>query len=336
MSNTSNIFICMSAYHLLQALNIGRENDVVVISMDDIDQKLNDALKDKFSSKVIFTPGLDKYKKHKITIPIIFRYNMAKVIRCVKNKRIGNIYVFNDVSPITQYLCHNISFEGEVIMVEEGIGLYRDSIVRQKMLFKLFGQISFGESFNFILRQGTSDSVQTILCHYPQLLDEQQLQKKIRLMPSANYGDLAKKMNISQVDGCDWFVGQPLVEDGVMSIDAYMNLISHLANVSSRLGRQLVIKPHPREILQKYKGIVPQLEIVSDWKVPMELLLGNTGNTLPTRVYTVYSSAILQLSTINNLQCYLLYNVLGIDMPELDRIFSDINAVKVNTLEELI
>lgn len=328
-----NIFICMSAYHVLQALLIGRQGDAIVLSMNKLDQSLEAAVNNKFVGKVLVTPELDAYKKNKFIIPITFRYNLKKIIKFFHTCKVENIYVFNDVSPITQYLCCNINYTGVVIEVEEGIGLYRNSNIRQANLFKLFGKVCFGHSFEFITRQGTSSFVKYIMCHYPQLLNKQQKDKNIMEMPIGGFNDIATRMGIKQINGPDWFVGQPLVEDGVLREEDYLLIISRLIEFASRHNRMLVIKPHPRENIDKYKFFSSQLRIITNWKIPMELLI---GNRFPTNVYTIYSSAVLQLSSIRNIQCYLLYKAIGIGNLELDAIFSKIDAIKVNSLEELL
>ncbi len=328
----SDVFICMSAYHVLQALVLGNPVDVIILSMSDLDQRLEKAINHKFLGKVLRTHGLEDYKKNISIIPIAFRYNLRKVVKYFYSLRIKDIYVFNDISPITQYLCQNIPFMGEVIVVEEGIGLYRDSQVRQANLFKLFGKICFGKSFQFIVRQGTSNFVKTIMCHYPQLLNTQQVRKKIVVMPNTNFKEVANELGIKPLNGVDWFIGQPLVEDGVMAKDDYMKIISHLVDKSFESRRNLVIKLHPREDYDKYSTFVDSSHIVRDWKIPMELLI---GNQVPVKIYTIYSSAILQLANLNNIQCYLLYEAAEISIPNLNKIFSRINAVSVKSLEEL-
>lgn len=328
-----NVFICMSAYHVLQALLIGKDGDAIILSMNKLDQSLEAAVNDKFMGKVLVTPELDAYKKNRFIIPFTFRYNLKKIIKFFHTSKVENIYVFNDVSPITQYLCCNINYTGAVVEVEEGIGLYRDSNIRQANLFKLFGKICFGHSFKFIVKQGTSPFVKCIMCHYPRLLDRQQKNKTIIEMPVGGFNEIAAQMGVKQINGTDWFVGQPLVEDGVLCEEDYLSIISRLIEFSSKHNRMLTIKPHPRENMDKYKAFSGQLHIITNWKIPMELLI---GNRFLTKVYTIYSSAVLQLSSINNIQCYLLYKAIGIENLELDTIFSKIDAVKVNSLAELV
>lgn len=326
-----NVFICLSVYHILQTLVMSNDDDWIIVSSNILaNDPLSKSVKERFYNRIIETPDLSTYKQCKFLIPYTFRKNLKCTIKTLKHTKVNNIYVFNDVTPITQYLCRNIHHDGMIILVEEGIGLYRNSHIRSPFLYQLFGKLCFGNQFHFIQRQGTLNLVSAIMCHYPELLNNEQKTKKIIIMNELQLDSLANSLHIKQIKGIDWFIGQPLVEDGIMSSNQYLNFLTKLGDLENRLHRKFVIKPHPRENLDKYDGR-KDLTILSDQEIPMELLI---DSRTPVNVFTFFSSAVLQLSTNANIHCFLLYKMLTSYDKEMDTIFSCIQATIPGSFEE--
>lgn len=233
---------------------------------------------------------------------------MSCIRQSVKNVTVNDIVVFNDVDPMSQWLIKNIKHFGKVILIEEGIGLYRDTVKNHPILFNMLSKLLFGFHYENINRIGESSVVETIKCRHMNKLSKKQLLNKEVLEYQINVSGLFKPGTYtSQIDG-DWFIGQPLVEDGLMDTKEYLDFIEKTFTKRKDPTKKLIIKPHPRESLKKYQCFSnsPYIIICNDNTIPVEImLLGNVEKI----VYTLFSSAVINIAELPNITVYALFNL---------------------------
>ena len=280
-----------------------------------------------YFSKIYYTKEFSYYRIHPSRL-LFFKRNISVLTAKIRKQTLKNIYIFNDISPITQAIVHKLEYSGKVILVEEGIGLYRNTKKRSNFVFTHFGKLLFGNYFINTSRIGESEFVNTILCRFPNKLTEKQKEKNIKKMNNISFKTLAKNVGINQIVGKTWFIGQPLVEDGVLSEERYLRIIKLLSEV-----QKIIIKPHPRENWEKYQKI--NCKIIKESEIPIELLICNDNIT---NVFTFFSSAVISLSYLNNIQTYALYKLEAMDnivSENIESIFKDNNVRVVEQFEEL-
>lgn len=320
----SNLFIVSTPYHLLASSNICKKGDILIqvgeISLSDCMKKLE---KMCFGSNIIAVPSLYSYKRNILSL-CLFRKNMNQIKRRLSGFVIDNIYGFNDVNPVDQWILKNIPYRKEAIIIEEGIGIYRDTVKRQKKLFNIFGKVVFGRSYEEIDRIGESSVVSRLYCTDASKLSKKQNKKNISVLQRANYSKLIDSLGIHQIEGTFWFIGQPLVEDGVMNLEEYIDGILRLQSLAKANGTNLVVKPHPRESVDKYRvDQLKQINLIEEYDIPIELLV-NTDNKV--YAYTYYSSAILSLAKLENCEAFCLYKLYQekINLPvDIDKLMED-------------
>lgn len=304
-----DIYIAQVPYHLLLSCNRGKKGDVLIcIGQDWISSSLRGIVSKSFCIEDFYTiPPLTFYKDNLFRL-LFFRLYMRAGSKALKEGSYETIYVFNDTDPIVQYLMNCLNAK-TVSLIEEGIGLYWDTVKRRELFFQYLGKLFFGMNFENIRRIGESSPVRSIFCRYPEKLNALQRGKRIIPMEAIAFKQLAERMNIERTYAENWFIGQPLVEDGVLAEDEYLSLISKAITTIGNENENWLIKPHPRETKDKYQRLLaPNVSILSDSRTPIELLIDSWKRT---NVFTVYSSAVLSLATICNIKCFALCLLTG-------------------------
>ncbi len=329
-NKTADLFVVNTPYHLIIACSLWKKGDVLVCVGDfKISNVLQNLINETFAHRTFRTYNFYYYRQNAINL-VGFRKN----VHCLKTEldqySFLSIYTFNDVDPVTQWILKNTSNKNGVSLIEEGIGLYRNTTKRYETLFKIAGKILFGGTFENVRRIGESSCVKTIMCSSPEKLSDIQKTKTINLMPSIDYNKITKTIGIELICGTDWFIGQPLVEDGVMSEKEYLNGIQQLISISQKKGREIVIKPHPREKIEKYCNL--GLRVINNFEIPIELLIDTTNQTI---VYTYYSSAVLNLCRLPNINGIVLYKAFNLEESIPDYVFEQRKICLVTDIAKL-
>lgn len=331
-----NLYIVNTPYHLLLATLKNKKNDRIIV-IDSFKIRYS-----KYSKKLLaryFDEGeifilepLKKYGKKLFMLPSYIR-KIKHDLKKNKFTSFDKIYLFNDVDPLCQLIINHVDYRCEVILIEEGIGLYRDIIKQNRWMYKLFGKLIFGKGFEDINRIGEYSKVDAIECNYPKFLSEKQLQKRIDEMNRINISSNIIGMESIMEDGYyDLFIGQPLPEDNVMDESEYINTIDNLLNFVP-VNCLLAIKPHPRENLEKYKKIKNnRFRILEDYDVPVELVIANSRIK---NVYTLYSSSAMNISRYLNINVFMLYKIANLHLEIPSELFTLSGVKIIGKLEEL-
>ena len=328
----SNLFIVSTPYHLMVACVQHQKNDVLVcVGLSLLGNKLGEIARYLFADNLYIIKGLSYYRKNFLHL-LSFKKEMKCILMDLIDKyEINNIYAYNDADPVTQYLLHNMPHHGEVVIIEEGIGLYRTMHKRHEVFLGLLGQFCFGKWFENIHRIGESSFITQINCSMPCYLSNIQKTKKINIQQPIDYTLLAQQYDIAEVPNVYWFVGQPLVEDGVLSEKEYIKIIEDVASFCHLKGMSIILKPHPRENLEKYSHISININHSKD--VPIELLVDSSN---PILVFTMYSSAVLTLSERSNVKAFLLYKIYMPNMDLPNELFQRKGVHIINSFDEII
>lgn len=329
-----NLYICQTTSHILISCALSKADDgILIISSDSFSQTIEDAIKKCFNNRIFTTQGISFYKKEKKQL-INVRRRINNTVDSIDD--LNSVILFNDVDPISQVITTKLGKKcnAHAMLIEEGIGLYRTILIRNSKLLKVFGKLFFGKEYRYINRIGESNVVTKILCSNKELLVGKQKTKEIAEFPKIDYEILREKCNVNKYYSKYWFVGQPLVEDGVIENDVYIKFIKEL--ISTNSGK-FTIKPHPRETLDKYKGLLEKgkVEIVANSDIPFELMIDDTNTTF---IYSIYSSALLNFSNRENIKAIYLYKCfdnLQHKQHLNDTMFERNNVIVINSLHEL-
>lgn len=327
----SDLFIVNTPYHLLMACSLWKKRDVLVCVGDfKISSILQNLIDSTFLNRTYTTCDFYYYRKNIIKL-LEFRRNVRGLMNELKQYSFSTIYAFNDVDPVTQWILKNTTSQSGTTLIEEGIGLYRNTTKRHELLFRIAGKVLFGETYENVRQIGESSCVKRIMCSSPEKLSEIQKCKIIGSIPLIDYGKIVKTIGIEPICGTDWFIGQPLVEDGVMLKEKYLSVIQQLIEISKKKDRKLVIKPHPRERIGKYSSL--EVKVIENNEIPIELLIDTSNQTY---VYTYYSSAILNLCRMPNISGFVLYKAINLDESIPDNIFEQSNIRLVTDITRLV
>ena len=321
-------YIINTPYHLMIASASITNNDLIIV-IDDFDyrnSKFCNTLINEYlmENQVLILKGLRSFRGNPIKL---IRYIKETILKDTKNSftsQVNNIILFNDGYPLNQLLVSIIQNYGDVLLIEEGIGLYRNVKKRFHFMYDIIGKIIFGKQFENTKRLGEYTKTTKIKCNYPTLLTNLQLSKKVDLIGSFNFESLKHiektlliedSFNNESGLGINLFIGQPLVEDGVVDEKKYISIIIRLIKRIEDNGVQFIIKPHPRENLNKYKFLENNrnVTIINNKDIPIEMFIYNKKNI---KVFTAYSSAIFNIARYFKIQTYLIYKLYNLD-PEI-------------------
>ena len=330
-NKTVDLFIVNTPYHLMMAYSLWKEGDALICVGDfKINSILQNLIHNTFSCRTYRTYDFYYYRKNFAKL-LDFRRNVRDLKHEVNRFSFSTIYAFNDVDPVTQWILKNTPSKSGTTLIEEGIGLYRNTTKRHELLFRIAGKTLFGGTYENVRQIGESSCVKKIMCSSPEKLSNTQKCKIIDSMPLIDYEKIAESIGVEPICRTDWFIGQPLIEDGVMLESEYLGGIQQLIEISKKKDRKLVIKPHPREKIEKYTSL--GVEIIKNNEIPIELLIDSSDQTY---VYTYYSSAVLNLCRMPNINGIVLYKAFNLKESIPDDIFEQSNICMATDITKLI
>lgn len=301
----SDLYIVATPFHLIYSCNACGDNDyLVVVDSFSLSDHIKKMIDQKFGTR---WQSVNNFYYYRENIWKIWTFSMHLGLAKDRLKKVAvcNIYTFNDVDPVTQWFQSHIQHSGRVFVVEEGIGLYRDTLKRHDMVFKVFGKLLFGKSFQNVKRIGECKFTDGIVCQEPSKLSALQMRKKIIPMQTIDFSSLSKQLGIERYYSHAWFIGQPVVEDGLLTENEYISFLCKMVQ-GEKLQGKLIIKPHPRENIEKYKFLMENIDVkvCLSSELPVELLV---DNSFKTNIYTLYSSAVRNFGNTKNVEVKVMY-----------------------------
>lgn len=325
-----NLYICSTPYHILVSLHFIKCDDILILIKDhkfEANDIIVNLIKSTgFNISVFYISPYINFIRHPFKANNKFMIDVKKIKYRIEH--VNEIVVFNDVSPVTQKLINTFStFSTNVKVVEEGIGLYRDIHKRFNIFHLIFGKLFFGYKYSNIRRIGENSATKTIVAKYPSLLSTKQKEKKIVKFPHINFDRYKKIIAPYNNEFTIVLIGQPIVEDKIISLEKYNEILEQLFSLVTKSKHVLLIKPHYREDIRKYNKYKSENVILNNnKKIPIELLV----NKKDTIVFTFYSSASINLSLLYGMKIYMLYDLLDV---KLNLPFDIFEEAKVKSLE---
>ena len=303
-------------------LEWGIENTYIIYSTSIIDAPK--ALKNNKYNNCVIDPR--KYKNIRnsiIEIPIISALVHEKrivegIIGYINEQEPDinqtiSVVVFRDVALRESLLIKDIKQiykSVEVIMVEEGLGVYKNTnkpSVSLKTLVKktIYHILGLPTIYLDELPHGSNPLTDQIICSHPE---------KLNSTNQTNGKKIIKQINVFNKDYCDYFIRevmmveitqknyafvfltQPLFPTDKPKVnDKYDKFLNHLFKLLSYYGN-VVIKPHPLDQwdYDKYESESINMCPKELSKIAFELLFGYFGNP---RALTFYSSAACNIQS---------------------------------------
>jgi|GEM_PF-766067 len=319
--NSANIYVCYTVMHLyisiLKIFNSPVHKNILVITdhINNYEYFVRILNKTKLFDQILLIEDIklsEKFNRNKANF-IFFNKKIQqffdKEVRLgqILNDigKINNVYIFLDETRTSQYLMFK---NYNLVLVEDGIGLYSIEKLTLKRVAKLFLGIpkTHGKDKRVKVIEATNpDKLINSIKDKAIQLNIEELQKNLNKEQKAilldiffsNKLDIENKKNIL-------ILTQPFSEDNCISevekIKMYSTIIERYIN-----DYNVYIKPHPREITD-YIKVIPHNIIEIERNFPIELF-----NIVPNldfnKVITINSSAI------NNLNCAHEKIELGID-----------------------
>ena len=300
-----NVFIVSTPYHLMLSCSMRKDNDLIILEDKDFiyDEKIKELVKKYFTNNVII---VNNYTKA-FTKVIQTKRQFKKIINEINNNDVQKIYGFNDTDPIVQYIYYKSDTEIDKVILEEGIGLYNKIHYKLPLIRKIYGKIFLGSWFSVNDTIGEYKYTNTIYAKNPKILNDKQKQKEVI---EYKYTELEKfiKSESMEEETEIWFLGQPLVEDGICEMRDYFECIKKCLDIVKSKNKKMVIKIHPRENTEKYDKYLKDVEIYNNKNIPFELIVDK--NTKKKYKLITISSSIMNYSENKNIEVIMLYNLI--------------------------
>ena len=329
-----NLFIVTTPYHLLVSCSICNPEDYLLVEKADFINSAfgNEYMSAFFPQRTIVLPSYSELFRHPLTARKVLKEcipNLDNKISC----EIDNLFYFNDTEPIVQFLIYYFQGQTKHVLLEEGIGVYNDIHHRGKILKKCFGKIIFGDWYKCIQRIGLYPLTDIIVCKSPSLLNDDQKMKMIKEYDYAALNALISQKRMP-IERRFWFVGQPLIEDGICEENEYFTCIKNCIAIAKSRNDRLVIKVHPREDINKYRkhSIWKEAEIFEDKDIPFELLINADDDTF---IFSIFSSSLLHLSENKKMHIFFLYPVVRMENTVSWDLFERSGIEKIEDWEQL-
>lgn len=304
-----NVFIVSTPYHLILSCSMKNDDDIVILENKDFinDEKIKGIVKKYFVDNVIIVNNCTKA----FTNVIQTKMQLRKIIKEINKKNITNIYGFNDTDPIVQYIYYMFYPKINTIILEEGIGLYNKMHYKLPIIRKIFGKVILGTWFCVNNTIGEYKYTKSIYAKNPEMLNNKQKQKDVREYKYAELDRIIKDESMEEKTEI-WFLGQPLVEDGICEMKEYIECIKKCSKVLKSKNKEMMIKIHPRENAKKYNKYLKDVNIYNNKNIPFELIV-NKSTEKKYKLITV-SSSVINYSENENIDVIMLYNLIKTDI----------------------
>ena len=201
-------------------------------------------------SRLVKMPGYDFNARKKLSLSIIKKYrrDTRSILDSIASddiEQFSKIVIFTDKDVFNQCLMRRIKDGQELILIDEGVGLYKRDALKHyllKIIYPYASMILFGFRYSYVNQLGVSRRIDRILARLPELIEGSVRQASIEKFPPTydrmKYDDDGQKIMI---------LTSPFVEDYGISKTGYLRSFGRLYCFLASLGFDIHIKPHPRE-----------------------------------------------------------------------------------------
>ncbi|WP_281688448.1 glycosyltransferase family 52 [Pseudomonas citronellolis] len=234
-------------------------------------------------------------------------------------------FIYNDLHPLN--VCLLRKKLNSVTLVEEGIGLYRSNPSSDvKKYLKILANL-FAYPTSTAPKMGHASQVEKIVCFNPENLDEIQQKKTITKICGHEFKRYLQNLRVrfSFKEGSCIFIGQPLIEDKVISKKAFTRILRKTLDTLQKRYEYIYYKPHPREAKSNLSDL-PIDSFLQD--IPFELI--EAEDYIPP-LFTFYSSSIInsQLDSKKTLLFKCFPEFSKIEVPQIENSLSPTNLSEI-------
>lgn len=189
----------------------------------------------------------------------------------------GKIYLFtfNDMDPVTSKIINEVSKckDKTISLIEEGIGIYETSEIKINPLKKgirIFVTWLLGSTMQY-RAIGDNTLINYVIVENTDLykqLEKSEGQSVVKMDKRSIFtiqSDFIRRMEVIETDIGKYdimYLGQTFDEFGELNDDEYSFLL-FVFDLTERIGKKVLIKPHPLDKSKKYKKIVERYNNVS-------------------------------------------------------------------------
>lgn len=263
------------------------------------------------------------------------RLNILLQLTIKKYSRLEYLFVGHIDFPISAYICKKVRAKN-YIFLEDGVAtidiVYRRELnkrapfkIKKKQNSNFFSQASLDKWFLPKINEVSLDAI-TFFTVYNRL--NVSLPDKLEANNLTFYKSLksANQKSLKEI----WFLGQPLVDVGIMKKEMYLQLIDKALNIAYKNNTKLVYIPHRSEnLLKEITNKDIEIKYLNE-SVETYLL---TSKVIPEKVIGYISSALINLNILFNNEEIELSHIdvegsLLIKKEEISRILSYIKSEK--------
>ncbi|MEG9327955.1 polysialyltransferase family glycosyltransferase [Salinimicrobium catena] len=190
--------------------------------------------------------NLNHYKKIRSGIKD-FRLNFKNI---QYSNSISNFITFSEKSLISQLILKDLNTSTKVWCIDEGVGPYRKRQRRDfliKLLYKGFTPFLIGFQYDFFRVLGTHNRIDALVLRIPsknkKVISFQEF--GLNQTPSRDPYSGERSNNILVLTG-------PYSEDSKILKKEEISIYSKVIKLLTKKGFNIIIKPHPRELIEKY------------------------------------------------------------------------------------
>lgn len=272
---------------------------------------------------------------------IKFVFDNQKVFKKMKG---STLIVFKDANYLQGYLLSILKKDktSKTVLVEEGLSMYEERggvhrltiknkvkrVVRIALMRLLKAKkVTYGFGYN--------DNLDYLAVYSPDKLDEVKVIGKevIRLPHVAPdlavfnvmeeyFLDDSVENIIDEEKQSIMYFGQLMVENGKVDKKREEFFLNYLSNISEEYNIQVIIKPHPRENVEKFK-MYSNVIVVDNRNIPAEVLFNKIK---PSAILTPYSTASMNISRWWNVNSAYTFKLIDLEI--------DINLLDNQTIVE--
>lgn len=305
-----------------------------------------------FENVFIFNRYIYKNNKNQLFKEIIFA---RKSLKEIISLNIEYIFIYKDSGYIQSYFLEKLrNYNGcKCILIEEGFSLYINQkkaltgfplIKRLKQVLRIKLMDLLGAK-NVTYGFGYHPLLSMVLCFKPEKFKQKNQVVSVSSLPlslpsskvlnNLNNVFFSKKVSSELVEDNSFsfmYIGQPLSELGMVSLEDELKLLESIDNIFGRLNLRLLIKPHPVEKIDKYNGL-KNVTIIKEAYIPVELLLPKFKIN---SVLTPFSSAADNLKHFYEVDVMYLYKLIGLEIGIISESYGHISNSLIQLENDLV
>lgn len=204
-----------------------------------------------------------------------------------KNTKLNNAFIGDYHDGLSRHVVNSFKLN-DVLLLDDGWAtLLIDKKLNNNIKLTSYRDVIKYIASNFKYSYGVKKNIK-----YFTFFDE-------KILPNSfhhNFENLTKKIELKYLDSTLYFLGSPVVEDGVFAKQRYIDIVKKYLKRSDE--KNIYYLPHRREKKEKIELLIEDSETeLLKTDIPIELYLLK-NNIEPSKIASLYSTALYTLSKI--------------------------------------